>query len=133
MHRCFLCKRQLSASDTHFDISRLIKERIAVPIRMEKNNVICEHCYVKLMNEYKQQQKPQKASNINANKGGLEVRGAEFHDKVLSPKEIKAMYERGPPGVADSTTHFIGHKDEKDGYLWIDGKKVKKDNPRDLK
>ena len=52
---------------------------------------------------------------------------------MLTSEEMKAMYERGPPGVPDDVTHFIGHKDEKDSYLWIDGKKVKKDNSEDLK
>jgi hypothetical protein len=129
MKICFLCKRQLSHSDTYYDISKLLREHIAIPIRMNKNDVICEDRYQKLKDEYK----PQQTSHINTNVGGVEVRGVEFHDKALTPEEMKAMYERGPPGVADSTTHVIGHKDEKDGYLWIDGKKVKKDNPEDLK
>jgi hypothetical protein len=98
---------------------------------MKKNDAICEDCYQKLRNEYKL--KPPQSSQINTSEGGVEIRGVEFHDKALTPEEIKAMYERGPPGVADSTTHFIGHKDEKDGYLWLDGKKVKKDNSEDLK
>jgi hypothetical protein len=106
-----------------------MKESIAIPFGMKKNDVLCQECYLNLRSEYKQE----RAAEIKSNQGGIEVRGVEFHDKALSPEEIKAMYERGPPGVPDSTTHFIGHKDEKDGYLWIDGKKVKKDKPDDLK
>ena len=49
------------------------------------------------------------------------------------PEEIKAIYERGRRGVPDSTTHYIWHIDEKEGFLWIDGKKVKIDNLEDLK
>lgn len=124
MKNCFLCMGQLSNSDISHDVFSLMKENIAVPVGMKKNDAICEDCYVKLTNEYK----PQRAAE-----SGIEVKDIEFHDKVLTPEEIKAMYERGPTGVPDSTTHFIGHKDEKDGYLWIDGKKVKKDKPEDLK
>ena len=129
MKICFLCKRQLSKLDTYYDISKLLKARIAIPTGMKKNDVACEECYLKLTNEYK----PQRSSDINTNEAGIEVRGVELHDKALTPEEIKAMYERGPPGVPDSTTHFISHNDEKNGHLWIDGKKVKKDNPHDLK
>jgi hypothetical protein len=50
---CFLCKRQLSHSDSYYDISKLLKERIAAPVGMKKNDVICDACFVNLKNEHK--------------------------------------------------------------------------------
>ena len=129
MKTCFLCKRQLTNTDIIHDVSNLLKENIAIPVGMKKNDVICEQCYVKLTNEYRSQRTVESKNNGS----GIETGRVEVHDKVLTLEERKALFEKGPPGVTDSTPHFIGHKDEKDGYLWIDGKKVKKHDAESLK
>jgi hypothetical protein len=43
------------------------------------------------------------------------------------------MYERGPPTFEDKEPHFISHKDEDEGYLWVDGKRIKKNQPEESK
>ena len=125
MKICFVCKKQISESDKYLNVFTLGKEGIAIPVGMKGKDVICNECYVKEKNQYKQNQR---TLYVSPN-----VRGVEIHDKALTPEEIKAMYERGPPTVDDKTPHIISHKDEKDDYLWIDGKKIKKDNPEDSK
>jgi hypothetical protein len=92
---------------------------------MKDKDVICNACYLKESSQYK---KDQGTLYVNPM-----VSGFEIHDKVLTPEEIKSMYERELPGIQDNTPHVISHRDEKEGYFWIDGKKVKKDNPENSK
>ena len=36
-------------------------------------------------------------SNTIVGSENVEVRGATFHNKALTPEEIKEMFEKGPP------------------------------------
>ena len=123
---CFLCNRDFFKSEKKFGPLDLGKEGIEIPARMTEKDQICEECYLKEKSRYKHSKKPSFSV-------GPDVRGVEIHDKVLSPEEIKKMYERGPPSFDDKTVHTINHKDEDEGYMWVDGKKVKKHNPKDSK
>jgi hypothetical protein len=121
MKVCFACKKELDDSDTYLNAFKLDKEGIAIPIGMKDKDVICNECFVKEKSLYK----APGTLYVNPN-----VKQFEIHDKVLTPEEISEIYKRGPPKVDDGSPHLISHRDERDGYLWIDGKKVKKDNPK---
>ena len=87
MKNCFLCKRHLSNSDKSHDVFSLMRESISIPFGMNKNDLLCQECYLNLTNKYK----PQPATEIKSNESGIEVRGVEFHDKALTPEETEAL------------------------------------------
>lgn len=92
-----------------------------------QNQPICDECY-------HEQKAQQIKSDTTLGSPGVEVRGASIHlNKVMTPEEIKREFEKGPPKFDDKELHVIDHEDEKSGNLWIDGKKVRKDNPDESK
>jgi len=95
-----------------------------------KNNpttLLCDECY-------HQGRAQQIKSNTTVGSENVEVRGATIHTNIQNPGDIiKDLLEKGPPQVDDKELHVIDHDDEDKGYLWIDGKKVKKDNTDELK
>jgi len=88
--------------------------------------LLCDKCYHEGRAE-------QIKSNTTVGSQNVEVSGITNHNKVMTPEEIKKEFEKGPPKVDDKEPHIIDHDDENEGYLWIDGKKIKKDNPDESK
>jgi len=95
-------------------------------VKDNPQTLLCDRCF-------HEEKAKQIKSNTTVGSENVEVRGVEIHNKALTPEEIKETFEKGPPGVDDKEPHVIDHDDEEKGYLWIDGKKVKKDNSDELK
>lgn len=120
---CYICKNPFKNSERNYTLSDLGKSGIIIPQGMTSKDRVCHACYFTEDNKrVKVTQDP-----------SIQIRGLEIHDKALTPEEIKEMFERGPPNIDDRQPHIISHKDEDEGYLWIDGKKVKKENKDELK
>jgi len=116
---CFLCNNEIDNSSKTWNALDLGKEGIVIPEGMTTKDVICEQCYDNEQAKYQKPTQPKRPS--------IQIRGASFHKgRVLTPEEIKEEYERGPPSFDDDKIHVIDHKDEDEGYLEIDGKKVRK-------
>ena len=124
MTDCFLCNQEISKSEKKHGVFELGKDGIVIPMGMTARDIICNECYHKEKAQYEK-------SSIQVGKNVSEV---SFHDKELSPEEVKELFEKSrPPSFEDKEPHLVSHKDEDEGYLWIDGKKVKKDNSMDSK
>lgn len=121
--KCYICKNKFKDAEKQYTIYDLGKVGIIIPQGMTLKDRVCQACY------FHEDSKLVKVTDDPS----IQIGGIEIHDRVLSEEEIKKMFEKGPPKFEDRTVHSISHKDEDEGYLWIDGKKVRKDKSEEFK